>query len=61
MRRLASTPASYQLLPVVPTHVRQVAQWISASAWNRGPSARNRHAWFGRGLVLSETSGGIEM
>jgi hypothetical protein len=35
-------------------------KWISASAWKLGPSARIRHAWSGRGLVLSETSGGIE-
>ena len=61
IRRRASTPASNHVRPVARTQFCQVAQWISAIAWKRGPSARMRHAWFGRGIVLSETSGGTEM
>ena len=61
MRWRAVTPAVYQLEPVLATHLVQVAKWISAIAWKFGPSARMREAAFGRGCVLSETSGGTEM
>ena len=59
--RRASTPAWYQVDPVLATHFCHVVRWISASAWNAGPSARMRSAWPGRCRVLSATTGGTEM
>jgi hypothetical protein len=58
--RRASTPAWYQDEPVLATHFCQAVKWISARAWTLGPSARMRHAWSGRGFVLSATTGGTE-
>jgi hypothetical protein len=54
------TPAVCHELPVDPTQRFQVAKWISASAWKLGPSARIRHAWSRRNVVLSATIGGTE-
>jgi len=60
MRCRAVTPAVYQELPVLATHLVHVAKWISARAWKLGPSARILEAWSRRGCVLSATTGGIE-
>ena len=59
--RRASTPAWYQVAPLLATHFCQVVRWISAIAWNAGPSARIRSACPGRCRVLSPTTGGTEM
>ena len=61
MRSRAVTPAVYQLEPVLATHFVHAAKLNSAMAWKLGPSARMSAAAFGRGFVLSATSGGTEM
>ena len=60
MRRRTSTPAACQVVPFSATQRLHVVQWISASAWKFGPSARIRSAWPGLRFVLSPTIGGIE-
>ena len=60
IRSRAVTPAACHEFPVLCTQRVHVAKWISAMAWKFGPSARMRHAWSRRKVVLSATSGGTE-
>src|SRR4051812_40859991 len=58
IRLRASTPAAYQVLPVLETHADHAVTFTSASAWKLGPSARIGPAEPPRICVLSDVSGG---
>ncbi len=60
IRRRISTPAACQVVALSVTHLLQVVQWNSASAWKFGPSARMRAASPGLRFVLLPTIGGME-
>ena len=58
--RRNSRPASIHVLRLFDrTQVCQPVSCASAIAWKRGPSARIRHAWSGRGIVLFPASAGM--